>query len=108
MTLKEFYTVLASTNLPVTYLAFPADQCPTMPFITYQETGSNNFGADGKVYQRVRTMQVDLFTKKKDPASEDKLETALDAAGIFWQKMQTIDDNESCQRYTYEVEIIGG
>lgn len=108
MTLKEFYTVLASTGLPVAYLAFPANKCPEMPFLTYQETGSNNFGADGKVYKRVKQLQVDLFSKNKNLAAEEALENALDAAEIFWQKMQTIDDNESCQRYTYEVEVIGG
>lgn len=108
MTLAEFKHVLDASGFPVAYLAFPADKCPKMPFVTYQETGSNNFGADGKVYKRVRTMQVDLFTKNKNPAAEEALEAALDAAEIFWNKYQTVEDNESCQRYTYETEIIGG
>ena len=108
MDLKEFKKVLDASGMPVAYLAFPASKCPKMPFVTFQETGSNNFGADGRVYQKVKTMQVDLFTKKKQPAAEDALESALDDAGIFWNKYQTIDDEESCQRYTYEIEIIGG
>lgn len=108
MTLTEFNAILKTTGLPVAYLAFPAEKCPAMPFITYQETGSNNFGADGKVFQKVRTMQIDLFTKQKSPAIEDLLENALDEAGIFWNKYQTVEDTESCQRYTYETEIIGG
>lgn len=48
MTLKDFGDLLATSGLPVTYLAFPADDCPEMPFITFQEVGSNNFSADGK------------------------------------------------------------
>ena len=108
MTLAEFKTILDGSGLPVTYLAFPANKCPAMPFVTYQETGSNNFGADGKVYKRVRSLQVDLFTSNKEPATEERLEAVFDQHGIFWNKYQTLDDNESCQRYTYEVEVIGG
>lgn len=106
MTLAEFNIILKSTNLPVAYLAFNAKDCPDMPFITYQETGSNNFGADGKVYQPIKQIQVDLFTKNKNITAETKLETALNDAGFFWQKVQTVDDDEACQRYTYEVEVI--
>lgn len=106
MTLKEFGDVLATSGLPVTYLAFPADACPSMPFVTFQETGSNNFGADGHVYQRIRSMQVDLFTEGKDEAAEMALENAL--SDYFWNKYQTVDDTEDCQRYTYEIEILGG
>lgn len=106
MTLTEFKRILETSGLPVAYLAFPANQCPEMPFITFQETGSNNFGADGKVYKRVRRMQVDLFSRRKDPAAEAALEHALE--NFFWNYTQTVDDTEGCQRYTYELEIIGG
>lgn len=106
MTLKEFGDMLATSGMPVAYLAFPADNCPSMPFITFQEVGSNNFGADGKVYQKVRTMQVDLFTSGKDETAEDALENALN--DYFWNKYQTVEDSESCQRYTYTIEVFGG
>lgn len=107
MTLAEFGNLLATSGLPVTYLAFPADNCPEMPFITFQEIGSNNFGADGKVYKKVRSMQVDLFTAGKDPVAEEALEAALDN-DYFWNKTQTLDDSEGCQRYTYTIDIFGG
>lgn len=106
MTLKDFGDLLATSGLPVTYLAFPADDCPEMPFITFQEVGSNNFSADGKVFKRIRSMQVDLFTRNKDEAAEQALENAL--GDYFWNKIQTIEDNEDCQRYTYEIDILGG
>ena len=106
MTLAEFATILRTSGYPVAYLAFPANQAPKMPFITYQETGSNNFGGDGKVYKKVRRLQVDLFTAEKDITAEEKLETALDQ--FFWNKNQSVEETENCQRYTYEVEVIGG
>lgn len=108
MTLKEFKEMLDTSNMPVAYLAFPADNCPEMPFVVYQEVGSNNVSADGVVFKRVRSMQVDLFTAGKDTDAEDALEGAFDAAGIFWNKYQTLDDNEACQRYTYTFDVLGG
>ena len=106
MTLQEFGDLLATSGMPVTYLSFPADNCPDMPFVTFQEVGSNNFAADGKVYQRIRSMQVDLWTSGKDPEAEERLENAL--SDYFWNKFQNIEDDELCQRYTYEIDVIGG
>lgn len=106
MTQKEFGDILATSGYPVTYLAFPADDCPSMPFITFQETGSNNVSADGVVYQKVKRYQVDLFTEGKDETAEEALESAL--SDFFWNKYQTVEDNEACQRYTYEIEVLGG
>lgn len=106
MTQKEFGDILAASGYPVTYLAFPADKCPPMPFITFQEIGSNNVSADGVVYQKVRQYQVDLFTADKDEAAENALEEAL--KDFFWNKYQTVEDTEACQRYTYTLEVLGG
>lgn len=108
MTLTDIYNILEASGYPVAYLQFPAEECPAMPFITYQETGSDNFGADGKVYQHAMRMQTDLFAAQKDPEAEKALEKALDDAGIYWEKYQTVDDTEACQRYTYEFTVIGG
>ena len=108
MTQKEFGEILQTSGYPVTYLAFPADKCPAMPFICFQETGSNNVGADGIVYKKVKVYQVDLLTADKDEVAEAALEDAFEQAGLFWNKYQTIDDNEACQRYTYTIEVLGG
>ena len=108
MTQKDFGDMLAAAGYPVAYLAFPADDCPAMPFITFQETGSNNVGADGIVYKRVRIYQVDLFTKDKDPAAEEALENVFDSNGFFWNKVQSLEETEACQIYTYTIEVFGG
>lgn len=105
MTLQDFTTILTSTELPCRFLSFGANECPDMPFITFFETGSDNFGADGIVYHPIKEMQVDLWTAKKDIASESLLETTLTGAGIFWQKDIDHDDDESCYRVTYTMSI---
>lgn len=105
MTLEELYTVLSETNLPVAYLAFPADQHVVMPFIVYQETGSDNFGADNRVWHSAMRVQVDLMTAKKDRTTETVLETALNDNGIFWERVPDWDEDEDYYRVTYEIEI---
>lgn len=105
MTLEELNTVLAATELPVAYLAFPADHAPEMPFIVYQETGSNNFGADNRVYFSGMRIQIDLLTKKKDRATEELLEGILTDAEIYWERVPEFDEDEACYRVTYEIEI---
>ena len=53
--------------------------------------GSDNFSADGKVYYRISEARVELYTDVKALASEQKIEDALDAAGIFYNKTENLD-----------------
>lgn len=103
MTLTQLKTQLESSGLPVAYLSFPADEAPAMPFVVYQETNTNNFGADGVVYKHISRIQIDLFTFGRDLDAESALEEAL--SFTFWNKEQTPLDDEACFRWTYEIEI---
>ena len=105
MELVEFKQILERAGLPVAYRGFPASACPDMPFITYRETGTDNFGADGIVYAEIRQIQVDLFTKNKEVNTEKRLEAVFEAASIFWDKENEDDDDERCHIVTYETEI---
>lgn len=105
MTLDELNTALATTKLPVAYLAFPAKKAPEMPFIVYQETGSDNFGADNIVYHSAMRIQVDLLCKLRSRTTEELLEKALTDNGIFWERVVDFDDDEDFYRVTYECEI---
>lgn len=105
MTLSDFKTILASTEYPVAYLAFPASDAPEMPFIVYEDTGSDNFGADNKVWVSGRRIQVDLFCKHKSLTSESLLESTFDSNDIYWDRVTEWDDNEAFYRTTYEVVI---
>ena len=103
MTLAELYTQLETAGYPVAYQSFPEDSVPSMPFITYQETGTNNFSGDGIVYKQISRIQIDLFTAGRDTTAEAALEGAL--SFTFWNKEQTPIDDEWCQRWTYFIEI---
>lgn len=105
MTLAQFAAVLQTTKLPVVYLSFGENDCPEMPFVTYFETATDNFAADGKVYHIIKQVQVDLWTAKKDTTTEALLESAFDTAGIYWNKEMDFDEDEQCMRATYSLEF---
>lgn len=105
MTLEELKTVLSTTGLPVAYRAFPADNPPDMPFIVFQETGSDNFGADNKVWFSAMRIQIDLLCKTKSRLTEGLLENTLNNADIYWERESLFDDDEDYYRVTYDIEI---
>jgi len=104
MTLAELKNLLTTTNFPVAYNAFPAEEDITPPFITYSEAYTNNFGSDDTVYKKYRHVQIDLWTETKDEAAEDTLETILSGIG-FWDSTETFEDNQYIYRKTYDLEL---
>lgn len=105
MVISDLKTILESTGLPVAYYKFPADEEQELPVIAFLETGSNNFAADDRVYQKVSSFDVELYTQFKDPATEALVEAALSSASIVWEKTETYLDTELCYEIIYEIEV---
>lgn len=103
MELKEIEEILKTTGLPVTYYAWPEKAAPPLPYICYLAAYSNNFSADGCVYIPIDHIQIELYTKLKEPATEAKVEQAL--SSLFWEKTETYIDTERCYQILYEIEV---
>lgn len=103
VTLKDLKALLEETGLPVAYGFFRTEEAPDLPFLVYQEAYSNNFAADNVVYQKIAHIQIDLFTKWKEPQTEGKVENAL--SSFVWEKAEEYDDAEKVYRITYEIEV---
>ena len=101
--LEKIKKLLESTGLPVAYGFFPEAEAPHLPILVYQSVYSNNFSADGIVYQDFTHIQIDLFTELKEPETEDKVENTL--SSFFWEKTEEYDDAEKIYRITYEIEV---
>ena len=104
MTLDELYVIL-SAIYPTAYWSFPENNAPEMPYITYFEESSDNFGADNKVYHHRKRISVELLTKKKDPEAEKAVENAFDSASLFWEKTETHLDDEDAYEVIYSLEV---
>lgn len=103
MTLEELENQLKTTGFPVTYRAWPEKKAPPLPFICYLVAYSNNFSADSEVYHKTDHIQVELYTKLKDPEAEGKVEQAL--SSFFWEKTEEYIDSEKCYQILYEIEV---
>ncbi len=95
------FALLKTTGLPVAYHHFVSP--PSPPYIVYLFSYSSNFGADGKVYHKIPNYQVELYTTKKDPASEKLIEDVFDANEIYWERTETYIDSEGLYQVLYEI-----
>lgn len=103
MTLEQLHTILTGTELPVAYNAFPEETAPALPFICYRVVGSNNFFADGSTYEKINDIDVELYTKTKDQATEALLEQAL--GELCWNKEENYLADEKCFEIIYNLEV---
>jgi len=106
---KTLFNLLKSTGLPVAYHHFPEDEnfsppkLPDPPYIVYLFSHSSNFGADNRVYNKQSNYQVELYSTKKDPASEKLLEDLFDDNDIYWEKTETFIESEGLYQVLYEI-----
>ena len=105
--MEKLLSVLDSIGIPYAYDHFAEGESPDPPFLCYLLPGSSNFSADGKVYHRVSEVRLELYTDYKDLDSEEKVEDALDAAGIFYNKTETWIDSEKLYEVLYSFDMEG-
>ena len=104
MTHNEIVEMLEETNLPIAYDHFAEGESPDPPFICFLFPGSDNFSADGRVYLKIRNVNVELYADLKDSELEERLETVLDRHGIFYQKSEAWIEEEKLYEVLYQFE----
>ena len=87
--MDDLLRLLEETGIPFAYDHFAEGESPDPPFICYLLPQSDNFSADGKVYLKVSSVNIELYTDSKDLAVEQKLEAVLDTHGIFMTKLRS-------------------
>ena len=107
MTLEELAGMLEKTGFPFAYDHFAEGESPDPPFICYLLPQSDNFSADGKVYLKVSSVNIELYTDSKDLSVEQKLEAVMDAYSIFYDKTEVWIESEKLYEvlYSFEMEV---
>lgn len=111
MTQAELFQALKSLGMPVAYHHFestPNHPAPPPPFITYQFAYSSDLMADNGNYVDIGIFQIELYTKKKDPASEALLQSRLKELQLPYSKIEAWLEDEKMLQVIYEVQIVGG
>ena len=65
----------------------------------------NDFFADNRNYAKIVELDIELYTNEKDFASEERIEAALETAGLTYGKEETTIDSERLYEVIYTCEV---
>lgn len=106
MTYQEVLAMLEETRMQVAYRFFPEDSDPRLPYIAYYYPNRDDFPADNINYVKVEALNIELYTENKDFTSEQKVESILNAHGLFFQKTESYLDSEEMYEVLYETSVL--
>ncbi|WP_031517599.1 hypothetical protein [Desulfofalx alkaliphila] len=108
MTQTELYQALKALGMPVAYSEFkvgPGNPAPEPPFITYHVADASAYGSDDRNEIKRTGYLIELYTIHKDPASQQLVESMLDAKGIPYQVYETPIESENLYQAAYHIEF---
>ena len=105
MTYDDITNMLKEAGLPLAYDHFAEGESPEPPFLIFLFPGSDNMFADNGVYFKISQLNMELYTDKKDPELEEKLEDILTAHEIPWEKSEVWIDSEKMYEVLCQTEI---
>lgn len=106
MTYDEIVAMLKSAGLPLAYDHFAEGESPDPPFLIFLFPSSDNFSADGRVYQKIDNLHIELYTDKKEPVLESNVERILDMHDFFYNKTETWIPEEKLYEVLYSFEVV--
>lgn len=106
MTYEEVVAMAEEAGLPVAYDHFAEGESPDPPFLVFLFPRSDNFMADGKVYQKINELHFELYTDKKQADVEEKVEAVLDLHGICYDKSEVWISEEKLYEVLYSMEVL--
>lgn len=109
ITLKELPPILTNIGIPVAYSHFLHNEntlAPAPPFMVYLEEDSDNFSADNKVYKKLSTYRIEVYTDKKDFALEKKIEDEFDQNGIFYDTDELFITAQDLYQKLYTIQLL--
>lgn len=105
MTYEEIKQMLLELGLPVAYWNFDDEDVPTAPYIIFTMPESDNVAADGKVYQKVNKLYIELYVNSKSPRIEAQLEELMDAHGLFYNRQEYYIEKDKMFEELYTLEV---
>lgn len=105
MSREEIEAMLDRAEIPYRYFLFNEKEAVEPPFMVWYLPDSDNFSADGQVYYRINSLNLELYTNQKDFELEERLEGILEEQGIYWDKTEAYLDEEQMYEVLYEMEV---
>lgn len=102
---SDIVLMIKGLGLPFAYDHFAEGESPDPPFIVFLIPSSDNQGADGGAYDKIKVLHIELYTDRKDLESEEKVEAVLDTRGIFYNKSEVWIESEDLYEVLYQMEV---
>ena len=99
---EDLKMLLESTGFPVVYRAYAVDRAPDPPYLVFYGTQKVTMFADNQPYYTVPMWNVELYTDKKEPLTEARVEQVLDESGILYISAEANWEDERLYEVLYE------
>lgn len=109
VSINELMKQIRKLGYPVAYRKFintEENTTPKPPFIIYIEGGSNNFGADNKVWAKVPSYEIELYTTIREFSLEAEIEKVLDDNNVFYETDIFEIPSENLHEVIYYINLI--
>lgn len=106
MTYKQIASMVSSIGLPYAYYQFPEGTAQAPPFVVFFYANTDDVFADDTNYQRIATLNIELYTSEKDFATESTVEQILTNNNLTYYKEENYIDSEQMWQIAYEMEVL--
>ena len=103
MTEQKLKNILDESGIPFAYRKWESEK--ETPYGVFLLVDESNFYADGALYFHIARYQVELYTDKKSPMDEKKVEKALSDSGVNYEKSEYYIESENLYQIIYECEV---
>ena len=106
MTYETIASMIESIGLPYAYYQFPENTSQEPPYVVFFYSDINDLYADETNYQRIATLNIELYTNEKDFDNEAVIENVLATNNLTYYKEENYIDSEHLFQIAYETEVI--
>jgi hypothetical protein len=97
--------IRAATGCAYAYDHFAEGENPDPPFLCFLYPQAEEFGADNIVYHSFSHLDIEVYTDRKDPELEQKVEAVLSAYELFYHKSEVWIEEEKMYEVLYELTV---
>lgn len=105
MTYEEINEMMQEMDCPFAYHHFAKGESPDPPFLLFLSPGEHIFSADNLMYYSFKQLDIELYTDKKSPEVEERVEEILRQHHIYYDKTESWIESERLYEVLYEMEV---
>lgn len=106
VTYSEIKAMVKEIGLPSAYNHYAEGESPDPPYVLFLLPSTDDFMADGRNYSGITEVVIELYTDKKYPPLEKRVEDVLTAHEQPWDKSETWIQSEKLYEVRYEFDVL--